>query len=979
MSTSPRAVRPAVNGWNAAYLDDQYARWRADAHSVTPDLRAFFMGLEAGAASSGGDDALIGGTRASENHKQAEVTHLINAYREFGHLCAEIDPFGEARSRPKNIELAHHDLDASDLDRTFDAGTLVEHNERITLREIVERLERTYCGSVGVEFGHISEPEERAWLESQVEVGHRDPGMAREKRVHTLYQLYRAEQFEKFCGKRYPGVKRFSLEGGESLIPMLDAFIEHAGDVFDVQEIVFAMSHRGRLNVLTNIIGKTYQQIFTEFDDSWAEDHELGGGDVKYHRGYSSARVLPSGRSIWLAMTSNPSHLEAVGPVMMGRARAKQRLRGDVAREKVIPLLMHGDAAFIGQGVVAEQFQLSQLEGYTVGGTVHVVVNNLIGFTTGQDDARSSRYCTDMAKTIEAPVLHVSGEDPEACVRCIEFALDYRMKFKKDVVIDMQCYRRHGHNETDEAAFTQPLLYKKIKDKPSVVKTYAERLRSEEVITDNDVLDIEHGLDDQLDQAYTRARRTPVDPTPNPGHLRWTGIEGGWSFDPSGTGVPKDTLEKIAHAMGTVPDDFTPHRKLTKILEQRKNAIGSGELIDWGAAEALAIGSILVDGTIVRMSGQDCRRGTFSHRHAVLRDNVTGDPYVPLNHIQEVGVAGTDHERGTKTDEGVTRQAKFCIYDSPLSEFAVLGFEYGFSLAAPDMLVLWEAQFGDFCNGAQVVIDQFIASAEAKWQRWTALTLLLPHGYEGQGPEHSSARLERFLKLCGQNNMQVCVPSNAAQHFHMLRRQVVRPFRKPLIVMTPKSLLRSAAASCTAEDLISGSFRELIDDPHFKDATAAQKKKVKRLVLCTGKVYYDLDKRRDEAGRDDVAIVRLEQVYPIHDEMLEGIVNSYPGAELVWCQEEPKNMGAWGHVRLYLGEHFNWELPYYGRPASGSPATGSPTQHALELDRFLTDVIGPAPEPEAAQDTTAKNGAAKKGASSGAKKTNKKTKSSSAA
>ncbi|GAB4516340.1 MAG: 2-oxoglutarate dehydrogenase E1 component [Phycisphaerales bacterium] len=972
MSTSPRAVRPSVNGWNAEYLDAQYTAWQADPQSVSPDLRAFFMGLEAG-ASRNPDDELIGGSRATEDHKQAEVTNLINAYREYGHLCAEIDPFGEQRERPARLSLAYHDLDETDLDRTFDAGTLADRGQRITLRTIVERLEATYCRSIGIELGHISDADERDWWEHALESQARASEMPREKRAHTLYQLYRAEQFEKFCGKRYPGVKRFSLEGGESLIPMLDAFIEHAGDDYDVEEIVFAMSHRGRLNVLTNIVGKTYQQIFTEFDDSWAEDHELGGGDVKYHRGYSSNRVLPSGKNVWLAMTSNPSHLEAVGPVMMGRARAKQRLRGDVERRKVIPLLMHGDAAFIGQGVVAEMFQLSQLEGYTVGGTVHVVVNNLIGFTTGQDDARSSRYCTDMAKTVEAPVMHVSGEDPEACVRCIELALDYRMRFGKDVVIDMQCYRRHGHNETDEASFTQPLLYRKIKDKPSVVTSYANTLRDQGVITDNDLDDIIHGLDDQLDQAYTRARRTPVDPTPNPGHLRWQGIAGAWSFDPVGTAVDKDTLARISTAMGTVPDSFTPHRKLKKLLEQRRGAVASGEPMDWGTAEALAVGSLLVDGTIVRMSGQDSRRGTFSHRHAVIRDNTTGEPYCPLNHIQPLGEPGTDRDRGTKTEDGVTRQAKFCIYDSPLSEFAVLGFEYGFSLAAPDMLVMWEAQFGDFCNGAQVVIDQFIASAEAKWQRWTGLTLLLPHGYEGQGPEHSSARLERFLKLCGQNNMQVCVPTNAGQYFHLLRRQVLRPFRKPLVIMTPKSLLRSAEASCSVEDLTAGSFREIIDDPAFAGASAAQKKKVKRLILCTGKVYYDLAKRRDETGRDDVAIVRMEQVYPIHDEMLEGIVNSYPGAELVWCQEEPKNMGAWGHVRLYLGEHYNWELPYFGRPPSASPATGSPTQHAIELDRFLSEAVAPLPdEPADAKANGAPKNTSKKAGS-------KKTKSSSAA
>ena len=950
MPSHPRAVVSSVNGWNAEYLDERYETWKRDPSSVSGDLAAFFTGLETGAAGGNGlpsgvasgldADPLIGGSRATEDHKQARVTNLINEYREHGHLCARIDPFGNERARPKRLDLAHHALDESDLDRTFDAGTLSVDGSPMPLREIVGRLEETYCASVGVELAHLSDSDERAWLEHRLETEPVRGRFSREERAHLLYQLYRAEQFEKFCGKRYPGVKRFSLEGGESLIPMLDRFIEQAGDAYNVDEIVFAMSHRGRLNVLTNIVGKTYQQIFTEFEDSWDEDSALGGGDVKYHRGYSSARTLPQGRSVWLAMTSNPSHLEAVGPVMMGRTRAKQRLRGDVERRKVLPLLMHGDAAIIGQGVVAEQFQLSQLDGYTVGGTVHVVVNNLLGFTTGQEDARSSRYCTDVAKAVEAPVFHVNGEDPEACVYCVLTALEYRMKFKKDVVIDLWCYRRHGHNETDEAAFTQPLLYKQIKGRSSVVKTYADFLRQEEVITDSDVEEIRHGLDDQLDRAYTRARKTPVDPTPNPGHMRWAGIAEKWSFDPVETGVEIEHLGRIAEAMGSWPDSFTPHPKLKKLLAQRAATVKDDAPMDWATAEAFAVGSLLTEGIIVRMSGQDSRRGTFSQRHAVLRDHESGAKHVPLNHIQELGEAGTDHDRGTVNEEGVIRQAKFCIYDSPLSEFAVMGFEYGFSLAAPDMLTLWEAQFGDFVNGAQVVIDQFIASAEAKWQRWSGLVLLLPHGYEGQGPEHSSARLERFLKLCGQNNMQVCYPTTPGQYFHMLRRQVKRAFRKPLIVMTPKSLLRSPTATSKIAELTSGTFREVLDDPAFAEASAADRKKVRRLVLCSGKVYYDLAKRRDDIGRDDIAIARIEQLYPLHEQAIEDLVESYPGAELIWAQEEPKNMGAWGHMCLTLKERFGWDLPYAGRRAGASPATGSPRQHLAELEQLLSEAVG---------------------------------------
>ena len=949
MSGQSTPVPPSINGWNAEYLEAQYARWRSDPASVAPDVAQFFLGFDLagarGAAIPSGEASSAPAPIApgAPVDGQSRVDALIREYRHFGHLAAKIDPFGRPRTRPESIELDHHGLTEADLDRSFIAESVMQSPNPVPLRDIVARLEATYCGSIGIEYAYITDRDEREWIQHRFEKSGGRAELPRDIRVHILFQLHRAELFEKFCGKRYPGVKRFSLEGGESLIAMLDALIEHAGDDYEVEEIVLAMSHRGRLNVLTNIVGKTYEQIFTEFEDAWAEDSEMGGGDVKYHKGYSISRVLRSGRHMWLAMTSNPSHLESAAPVAVGRCRAKQRLRDDALRDHVMPLILHGDAAFIGQGIVAELFNMSRLEGYTVGGTMHVVVNNLIGFTTGELDARSSTYCTDMAKIVEAPVLHVNGEDPEACVYAIMLALDYRMRFKKDVVVDMVCYRRHGHNETDEAAFTQPLLYKMIKAMPSVVTTYAARLEREGVITEDDREGIRKSLDESLDKAFLSARQTPVDPTPDPGHRQWTGIRNDFTFDPAATGVSRERLSEISAALSHWPEGFTPHPKLEKQLKERAAIIDQDGKVDWGAAEALAYGSLLCEGIMVRLSGQDSRRGTFSHRHAVLTDFETGERYTPLNNIRPNEAVSPGLQGGfTPTDDG-TSQARFYVYDSPLSEFAVLGFEYGYSIASPSILAMWEAQFGDFVNGAQVIIDQFIASAELKWQRWSGLVLLLPHGFEGQGAEHSSARLERFLELCGQKNMQVCYPSTPAQYFHMLRRQIHRPFRKPLIVMTPKSLLRLPQCVSTVEELTSAGFQEVLDDPQMR-GPGADRRKIKRLILCSGRVYYDLIARRDSAQADDVAIVRIEQLYPLHADQIEDIVSSYPGAELIWAQEEPKNQGAYVHMALSLKERFAWELRYAGRPMSASPATGSPHRHEEELDELLTAAIGPARE-----------------------------------
>jgi len=951
MSKAPTPVGPSVNGWNADYLDDQYARWKSEPASVSADLQQFFAGFDLAVAKGPAAPPSPNGSAGLSPSKphlvvgddigHAVAEHdLIDAYRELGHLCAAIDPFGRERDMPLELTPEFWGLDENDLDDSYPAPTIAE--QALPLRDIIREFDTTYCGTLGVEVGHLTSRSERDWFYNRVEPTRNSPQLSRGEKAHVLYLLHRAEMFEKFCGKRYPGVKRFSLEGGESLIPLLDRVVERAGDAYDVEEIVFAMSHRGRLNVLINVLGKTYEQVFTEFEDAWAEDAEEGGGDVKYHRGFSSNRVLPSGKHVWLAMASNPSHLEAVGPVALGRCRAKQRLKGDSARNRVVPLVMHGDAAVIGQGVVAETYNLAYLPGYTVGGSIHVVVNNLIGFTTGVDDARSSRYATDMAKIIEAPVLHVNGEDPEAVVQAAQLALDYRMQFNKDVVIDLLCYRRHGHNETDEAMFTQPLLYKQIKSKPSVTTSYAHRLKDAEVINEADVEQIRSELEEDLDRAFLAARNTPVDPTPDPGHRQWEGVTGEWSFEHTDTGVPEEDLREIANSLSTWPDGFQPHRKLVRTLQQRTKAVLDGEPFDWATAEALSLGALLCEGFIVRFTGQDSCRGTFSQRHAVLRDVETAERYVPLNHIHEMGVPGTEQEAGTINEHGVMRQGKLCIYDSPLSEYACMGFEYGFSLASPRILAIWEAQFGDFSNGAQVVIDQFLASAELKWQRWSAMTLLLPHGYEGQGPEHSSARLERFLKLCGQNNMQICYPSTPAQYFHVLRRQMHRPFRKPLVLMTPKSLLRLPACRSTIAELTTREgFQEVIDDKRFV-AEPKKRPKVTRVLFCTGKVFYDLQERREKTGRDDVAIVRVEQLYPLNQAKLKAVRESYPAdAELMWVQEEPKNMGAAGHMFISCRDAFDWDLSYAGRPFSGTPATGSPKMHAKQLDEFLTRAIGP--------------------------------------
>ncbi len=924
---------PAVNGWSADYLESQQDAFRRDPGSVPDDVRAFFQGFDLGLSREAAPTSTAGVGGDAGSSFQRSVDDLINAYREQGHLCAQIDPFGRARPRPTVLELSAHGLGSSDLDRRASvvsgAGATTA-----TLREIIAHLEETYCRTIGIEFMHIRSDEEREWFLRHYEQRRGMTPPTKDQKIRILEQLTRAEGFEGFCQLRYGGEKRFSLEGGISLIPLLDATIERAGEM-GIEEMVLGMAHRGRLNVLNNILGKTYEQIFTEFEDNWDEGFADGGGDVKYHRGYSGTKRLASGRAMHLAMASNPSHLESVNAVVLGRCRGKQRLRGDRDRLRVVPLLIHGDGALPGQGVVAETLNMSQLEGYTVGGAVHVVINNMVAFTTIPEDDRSTTYCTDVAKMIDAPIFHVNGEDPEACVAVARLAMEYRQAFKRDVFVDMYCYRKYGHNEQDEASFTQPILAGLIKAHKGTLAGYTERLLAQGVIDQAAADLISAGLKDLLNKAQEKARSKPQDPTIDPGSARWKGLTNKYTHVEATTAVPKDVLNEICEAMGRVPSGFNVNPKLQPLLKLRREIPQSNQVAH-AEAELLALGSLLVEGFPVRLSGQDCRRGTFTQRHSILRDVNTGEPYNALDNIREMGFWGTDHAPGTLGKDGKTRQSKFCVYDSPLSEFSVMGFDYGYSMADPNMLVMWEGQFGDFCNGAQVIIDQYIASSEIKWDRWSGFVLLLPHGYEGAGPEHSSARLERFLLLCGNDNMQVVNCSTAAQFFHVLRRQVKRNFRKPLVCMTPKSMLR--VPTSTYDELATGRFCELLDDPAFagKDRTG-----VTRVVFCSGKIYHEMNERRKALARTDVAIVRLEQFYPFHADMAREILSAYPkNAERVWVQEEPRNAGAYLFVADQFRTTLGIDLPYIGRHASATPAVGSKHAHKDEQEAILTSAIG---------------------------------------
>ncbi len=846
---------------------------------------------------------------------------LIRTYRVRGHLAADLDPLGLARrDLPADLEPSWHGFGAGDLDRPVYLGGALGL-ERATVREIVTILQRNYCGHVGIEYMHIGDIEERTFLEARMEGRDKEIQFTPEGKKAILSKVIQGEQYEKFLGKKYVGTKRFGLDGGESALPALEAVIKYAG-ASGVGEIVIGMPHRGRLNVLTNVLGKPYRAVFSEFAGGSANPEDVGGsGDVKYHLGTSTDREF-DGVKVHLSLAANPSHLEAVDPVVLGKARAKQTKRGDVDRGKVLPLLMHGDAAFAGQGIVAECLGFSGLRGYNTGGTIHFIVNNQVGFTTSPQFARSSPYPSDVAKTVQAPILHVNGDDPEAVTFAAKLATDYRQTFKRDVVIDMWCYRRFGHNEGDEPSFTQPLMYDEIRKHPPVSVIYGERLVAEGVI-DEAWMDADAArFVGELDEEFEAGKSY------KPNKADW--FEGAWSGFGSAKEVGRRSGETAASAeqiaalvpvLTDAPAGFTIHKTLGRILDAKKQMFAAGEGFDWATGEALAFGTLLQDGYAVRLSGQDSGRGTFSQRHAAWTDQTNGRKHYPLSVVDR----------------------SFQVLDSPLSEFGVLGFEYGYAATSPKTLVLWEAQFGDFANGAQVIIDQFIAASEAKWLRANGLVMLLPHGYEGQGPEHSSARLERYLQLCAEDNMQVANCTTPANYFHILRRQMTRSFRKPLIIMTPKSLLRHKSAVSRIEDFSEGSrFHRVLFDP-----AAPVDGDVRRLVLCSGKVAYDLIEARDEAGADDTAILRVEQLYPFPNDVVVERLKVYRNVEtVVWAQEEPRNSGAWTFVEPCLEECLieagsTPQRPVYaGRKASAATATGLARRHAAEQKALIAAALG---------------------------------------
>ncbi|HEY3055491.1 MAG TPA: multifunctional oxoglutarate decarboxylase/oxoglutarate dehydrogenase thiamine pyrophosphate-binding subunit/dihydrolipoyllysine-residue succinyltransferase subunit [Thermoanaerobaculia bacterium] len=859
---------------------------------------------------------IIGGTQADTVAREAAVLQMINAYRVRGHLLADLDPLEYKVGHHAELNPQYYGLTVWDLDREFVCGGLCG-KQTAKLRDILDTLRETYCGKIGPEYMHMKETDQKKWLQDRMEPSRNKQPLDLETKRRILLKLNDAEAFERFLHTKYVGHKRFSLEGAETLIPMLDhLFNEAAAD--GVVEAVIGMAHRGRLNVLANILGKSYEQIFREFEGDIDPSTREGSGDVKYHLGADGSHTSPAGTTLKLTLASNPSHLEAVDPIVEGMVRAKQKLVNDRRRSFVLPLLLHGDAAFAGQGVVAETLNLSQLKGYRTGGTIHVVINNQIGFTTGPEAARSSTYATDVAKAVMAPIFHVNGDDPEACVRAMKLAYAFRQQFQKDVVIDMICYRRWGHNEGDEPSLTQPKMYKFIKEHRSVRKIYTETLLRR---GDIDPQEAEQWLDafqKQLQEAFDRTKEEHGPPSTKDPLYTDEEITGYQNQPSPDTSITREQIEQIADAMAKTPENFTPHPKLKPVLAKRGAMLAGKEPLDWATAELTAFGAVLLDGFRARLSGQDSGRGTFSQRHAILFDYVTGDQYVPLNALSQ------------DTNEP-NAEANFSVYDSLLSEYGVLGFEYGYSVADPGCLVMWEAQFGDFMNGAQIVIDQFVSSAEEKWGQNSGLVMLLPHGYEGQGPEHSSARLERFLTLCAEGNMQVVYPTSPAQHFHALRRQMKNNPRKPLIVMTPKSLLRHPMAVSSVDDLTRGRFEPvLVDGEASGDA--------KRIVLTAGKVYYDVKAARDKA-KASVPVVRIEQLYPFPQPMIAEVLKSYPdAAEIVWLQEEPRNMGAWPflHERLNAMLSANQTLRYVGRPIAAAPATGSHHRHE-EQQRALVE------------------------------------------
>lgn len=932
----------ALSGGNASFIEDLYERFLRDPSGVDPAWATYFRSLGGGGGETARPPRLPGAPSPSmprpaqsadstaASAKQGAVSRLIQVYANRGHLAANLDPLGlQERTTPYVLTLDYFGLSDADLNTEFFTGSRnAAIRERSTLKDILATLKFVYTDTIGAEFAHVSNSDERLWLQDSFQVQRMQHHVSAEEKKNILWQLTAAEGLERYLHTKYVGQKRFSLEGGDSLIPLLDVLVQQGGKM-GVEETIIGMAHRGRLNVLVNLLGKSPKDLFSEFEGQYDLAKLRGSGDVKYHKGFSSDLKTGSG-NVHVALAFNPSHLEVVNAVVEGSVRARQERRGDAVGDKVLAVQIHGDAAFAGQGVIMETLQLSQARGFYTGGSVHIIVNNQVGFTTSDPrDARSTHYCSDVAKMIEAPIFHVNADDPEAVCFVTRFALEYRMKFHKDVVIDLVCYRRHGHSEADEPSATQPLMYQVIRKKPTVRQLYADKLAVETVLTPADAAAMMEQYRDGLDAGKPQARAA-LGLIGNKFTVDWSEYLGADWSDSVKTAVEMGRLRALGKAITTYPADWVLHPRVLAIMQARERMVAGDIALDWGAAENLAYASLVQEGYPVRLTGQDSGRGTFFHRHAVLHDQATGRRYVPLQHL-------------------ATNQPTFTVTDSVLSEEAVMGFEYGFSTTEPHCLTIWEGQFGDFSNGAQVIIDQFISSGEAKWGRLSGLTLFLPHGYEGQGPEHSSARLERFLQLCAEYNMQVCVPSTPAQMFHMLRRQVVRPLRKPLIVMTPKSLLRHPLSVSRLEELSTGGFNLVIDEIDDLNPSA-----VTRVVLCSGKVYFDLLKARREAKADAVVVVRLEQLYPFPSDEYDAILRKYSNArEVVWCQEEPQNQGSWYQIRHRLQAKLgpNRELLYAGRAGAAAPATGIAALHEQQQRNLVTAALLGVPPEESSRHT----------------------------
>jgi 2-oxoglutarate dehydrogenase E1 component len=944
-SLADQLATTALSGANAGFIEDLYEQFLKDPSGLDPQWQEYFKSLNGGrgeVAHGPIREGLLarvqlppaagnspGPQSDGASAKQGAVSRLIQVYANRGHLIAKLDPLGlQERAKPYVLDLEYFGLSDADLATEFFTGSRNEAiPERTTLKNILADLKFIYTDTIGAEFAHVSDTEERLWLRDRFQLERMQRRFSADEKKNILWQLTAAEGLERYLHTKYVGQKRFSLEGGDSLIPLLDELVQQGGKD-GIEETIIGMAHRGRLNVLVNLLGKSPKDLFNEFEGQYDLAKLRGSGDVKYHKGFSADLKTESG-NVHVALAFNPSHLEVVNAVVEGSARARQERRGDALGDKVLPVQIHGDAAFAGQGVIMETLQLSQARGFYTGGSMHVIINNQVGFTTSEPrDARSTLYCSDVAKMIEAPILHVNADDPEAVCFVARFALEYRMKFHKDVVIDLVCYRRHGHNEADEPAATQPLMYQVIRKKPTVRQLYADKLAAEGVLNAAEASAMTEQYRAGLDEGKPQARAA-LGLIGNRYTVDWSEYLGA-DWEAVKTGVDLGRLRVLGKAITSYPTDWTLHPRVLAIMQAREKMINGDVALDWGCAENLAYASLIQEGYPVRLTGQDSGRGTFFHRHAVLHDQVTGRNYIPLQHL-------------------ASNQPKFTVTDSVLSEEAVMGFEYGFSTTEPHCLTIWEGQFGDFSNGAQVIIDQFISSGEAKWGRLSGLTLFLPHGYEGQGPEHSSARLERFLQLCAEFNMQVCVPSTPAQMFHLLRRQMVRPLRKPLIVMTPKSLLRHPLSVSRLEELTSSGFQPVIDEIDDIKPSA-----VTRIVLCSGKVYFDLLKSRRDAKVDSVAIVRVEQLYPFPSEEYEAVLHKYSNAtEIIWCQEEPQNQGSWYQIRHRLQSKLGpkHELLYAGRAGAAAPATGIAALHEQQQKNLVTAALQGTPPEETSRQT----------------------------